>query len=125
MDQTKTIIGIETLAKFNNILQNNSGLVIIKLGAEWCKPCRTIEPLVNEWFKRLNTINLVQTYLVDIDDNFEVYAFLKNKKMLQGIPAILMYKKGNTSFIFDDCVNSSNENEMNQFFTRCFQNTKK
>jgi thiol-disulfide isomerase/thioredoxin len=121
----KTILGIETLEEFKNILQNNSGLIIIKLGAEWCKPCRNIEPLVNEWFNRLNLINSVQTYLVDIDENLEIYAFLKNKKMLKGIPAILMYKKGNTSYIFDDCVNSSNQNEVDQFFTRCIQNAKK
>lgn len=119
----KTILGIETLKEFNDILKGNSGLIIIKLGAEWCKPCRNIEPLVKEWFNRLNMINSVRTYLVDIDENLEIYAFLKNKKMLKGIPAILMYEKGNISYIFDDCVNSSNENEVNQFFTRCIQKT--
>jgi thiol-disulfide isomerase/thioredoxin len=119
----KTILGIETLEEFKDMLKGNPGLIIIKLGAEWCKPCRNIEPLVNEWFQRLNMINSVQTYLVDIDENIEFYAFLKNKKMLKGIPAILMYEKGNTSYIIDDCVNSSNQNEVNQFFTRCIQKT--
>ena len=37
--------------------------------------------------------NNIRTVTLDIDKSFDVYAALKNKKMLNGIPAILMYKK--------------------------------
>jgi hypothetical protein len=50
------------------------------------------------------------------------FAYLKNKKMLKGIPAILMYKKDNKSYVFDDAVNTSNLDEINDFFNRCIKN---
>ena len=39
--------------------------------------------------------------------------------MLNGIPGILMYKKGNNGHIFDDAVNNSNAQEVDDFFMRC------
>ena len=122
MNSTK--LGIENLQEFKNILDNNKGIIIIKLGAEWCKPCCSIEPLIKTWFNKMNLINSVQTVLVDIDENFEFYSYLKNKKMLKGIPAILMYKKGNCSYICDDSVNNSNVQEIDNFFRRCIEITK-
>jgi hypothetical protein len=39
----------------------------------------------------------ITSAIIDIDDNFEIYAFLKSKKMVNGVPVILCYKKGNQS----------------------------
>lgn len=114
-----TISSIENVNEFSIILQNNPGLIIIKLGAIWCRPCQNIGILVHEWFKKMP--QNVQTIHLDIDENFEVYSLLKKKRMLRGIPAILMYKKLNNSFIPDDCVNNSDEKEINNFFTRCLK----
>lgn len=119
-----TIIGIKNVPELKSIIENNKGLVIIKLGARWCQPCRSIEDIVTSWFKKMNSINLVQTFLVDIDEDYQIFAYLKNKKMLQGIPAILMYQKSNSTLVFDDCVNSSNVEEIDQFFSRCIETTK-
>lgn len=112
-----TITIIENLKQFNDFMSINPGLLIIKFGAEWCGPCKKIENDVKKWFERMP--NNVQTVMLDIDESFELYAYLKNKKMLKGIPAILMYKKGDVSFIFDNAVNTSNIDEINEFFNRC------
>lgn len=115
----ETITCDMTLEMFHSLLKNNTGLLIIKLYAKWCTPCHLIKNEVNEWFRVMP--NNVQTVSLDIDRSFNVYAALKNKKMLNGIPAILMYKKGNITFIPDEMVNTSNINEIDVFFMKCTQ----
>ena len=118
----ETIIEIESLKQFTLLLTKNPGLLIIKFGADWCSPCKRIESLVNKWFMKMP--NNVQTVLVNIDKSIEIYSYLKNKKMLNGIPCILMYKKGNLGYGFDDAINNSNRNEIDQFFLRSLNESK-
>ena len=108
---------IKNMQHFSEILQNNPGFVIIKFGAEWCGPCKKIEGLVHERFDKLP--DNIQPILIDVDESFELYAYLKNKKMLNGIPAILAYEKGNLSYIPSDRVIGANVEEINLFFQRC------
>ena len=86
----------------NNILPNNPGFVIIKFTAEWCGPCKNIKDVVYKKFN--NAPDNVLCFDVDIDDNFDVYAYLKSKKMSTGIPTILVWEKGNTSFAPDNGI---------------------
>jgi thioredoxin 1 len=106
---------------FSQLLQTNNGLLIIKFGAEWCGPCKKIDPLVYEWMNKLSTQPNVQCAIIDIDDNFEIYAFLKSKKMVNGVPVILCYKKGNLTWIPDKAVVGADENQINIFFQQCSQ----
>jgi len=105
---------------FNENLQNNKGLFIIKFGAEWCGPCKKIDPLVNDWFTKIQGPR-VQCAMIDIDESFDIYAFLKSKKMVNGIPVILCYERGNISYVPDDVIIGADENQVNAFFERCFQ----
>ena len=57
--------------------------------------------------------------MIDVDENFEVYGFLKNKRRINGIPAMLCFYKGNTSYIPDDATAGSDVNQTNAFFERC------
>jgi hypothetical protein len=61
----------------------------------------------------------VQCAVIDIDESFDVYAFLKSKKMVQGIPAILCYKKGNVSYAPDQVVLGADMNQVSTFFSTC------
>ena len=63
----------------------------------------------------------VQCAIVDVDDCFEIYAFLKTKKMVNGIPVILCYQKGNLNYIPNDSVVGADVNQINMFFQRCLQ----
>lgn len=108
---------ILTISDFQTLLLNNNGLIIIKFSADWCRPCKLIEQQVHYYFSRLP--NYIQPIIVDIDASFDLYALLKRKKMVHGIPAILMYKRYNTSFIPDEIVNSSNREEIDIFFQKC------
>ncbi len=61
---------------------------------------------------------------VDVDGNDKVYGFLHSKKMVNGLPTILCYKKKNLpheqiTFIPDDSIIGASPSELDAFFTRC------
>jgi thioredoxin 1 len=105
---------------FAKQLQENQGLFIIKFGAEWCGPCKKVDPLIYEYFAQIQSPN-VQCAIIDIDESFEIYAFLKSKKMVNGVPVILAYRKGNISYVPDEIVVGADENQIHLFFERCFR----
>ena len=102
---------------FFHLLRHNPGLIVIKLGATWCGPCKKIKPAVNGFFA--SSPHEVVCAEIDVDQCFDFYSFLKSKKMVNGVPVILCYKKGNSTYIPDDAVVGSDPNELHLFFQRC------
>jgi thioredoxin 1 len=99
------------------LLANNPGLVIIKLGATWCGPCKKIKTVVDAFFA--SSPDNVVCCDIDVDESFDVYSYFKSKRMVNGIPVILCFKKGNTSYIPDDSVTGSDPASLDAFFKRC------
>lgn len=122
MSQKKIISKFENRGEFQNLLKVNPGLVIIKLGASWCKPCHQIRPVVEAFFAS-SPPNVVCCD-IDVDESFDLYAYFKTKKMVNGIPAILCYKRGNMSFAPDDSVVGSGAQDLSSFFRRCGQHVR-
>jgi thiol-disulfide isomerase/thioredoxin len=116
MSQLPILTEIENRNHFAELLKQNPGLFIIKFGADWCGPCKKIEGLVHEWFNKTN--DKVQCAVIDVDESFDIYAFLKSKKMVNGIPAILCYYKDNHNYVPDDIVIGADVPQINAFFTR-------
>lgn len=102
---------------FLRLLQNNPGLVILKLGATWCGPCKRIKPVLDGFFA--SSPDNVICCDIDVDECSDLYTYFKSKKMVNGIPAILLYKKGNTSYIPDDSITGADAGELDKFFRRC------
>lgn len=116
---TKQVITeIDNRDKFLTIIKNfNPGLFIIKLGAPWCGPCKQIAPVIDGFFA--SSPDNVLCADIDVDKCFNLYAFLKSKKMVNGIPVILCYHKGNESYIPNDMVTGADPAELHKFFKRC------
>ena len=103
-----------------NLLLNNQGLIIIKLTAKWCNPCKIIEPIVKTLFE--NMPNNVQCITIDIDNSIDLYSFFKKKRVINGVPVILCYLKGNISFIPDDFVIGASIDKISDLNDRCIKN---
>jgi hypothetical protein len=101
---------------FVEILQTNPGAVVIKFGANWCGPCKMIENQVHMLMNMMP--NNVQSIIVDVDECVDLYSFLKSKKMVIGIPVILVYYKGNLNYIPDDRVVGADSNQINILFNK-------
>lgn len=115
---TKEIItSFESRNDFFQLLKVNPGLIIIKFGAEWCKPCKLIKPIVDNFF--ISSPENVICCDIDVDESFDLYSYLKSKKMTNGIPTILVYVKGNVSIIPNHQVTGTDPTELDIFFKEC------
>ena len=120
---SREIIEELEIDQFKQLLQNlENKIIIIKFSADWCKPCKKIKPIVEEWFSKLNETFIIAE--IDIDETMELYYALKTKKMVNGIPSILAYygnveRDMNQWYIPCDSVIGGDENEVKLFFDRC------
>ena len=118
MSLEKEVISVfPTREDFLKLLKVNKGLVIVKLGATWCGPCKQIAPIVEAFFAT-SPPNVICAD-IDVDESFDLYAFFKSKRMVNGIPVMLCYKRGNYTYAPDDMVTGANPNDLHNFFLRC------
>lgn len=107
--------------ELKNLLENeNPGVIILKFGATWCGPCKLIENFVQNQLSQLPQ-DIINVLKIDIDEAFDIYGFLKTKKVLKGVPTILAYFQGNAGCFPDDMVSGTNEPEISAFFARCIE----
>ena len=103
---------------FVNAINDNKGALIIKFGAEWCGPCKTIEPLVYDLMSKVPSTVTCAALDIDEESNFDLYAFLKSKKMVNGVPVILFYKTGNQSWVPNDVIVGANSEQIRILFNK-------
>jgi thiol-disulfide isomerase/thioredoxin len=109
----------DDLVKF--LKENKKEYVILKFSASWCRPCQQIAPFMKEQIKSMNDkySHLFDYVEVDVDECFDLYAFLKQKKMIKGIPTIFLYAKKIYSgydtdkyYIPQASISGTNQNEI-------------
>tara|TARA_R110002072_G_scaffold257219_1_gene415986 strand:- start:1005 stop:1391 length:387 start_codon:yes stop_codon:yes gene_type:complete len=95
-------------------------VMIVKIGASWCAPCRKIKGVCDNYFASLPS-NVVCAD-IDVDECIELYATLKRRKMVNGVPTILAFY-GDVSrdqwYIPDDSVSGGDISQVKNFFERC------
>jgi thioredoxin-like negative regulator of GroEL len=82
MPNKEVISEIPNREAFFHLLKHNPGLIIIKLGAEWCGPCKLIKNVVHGFFA--SSPQEVVCADIDVDQSMDFYSFLKSKKMVNG-----------------------------------------
>lgn len=73
---------------FSDEVLKVSGPVMVDLGAEWCSPCRMLEPIVEEiaeiWYGRVKVVKIDVDESPDIAMNYQV----------MGVPTLLLFSDG-------------------------------
>jgi thiol-disulfide isomerase/thioredoxin len=113
------ITDFESRSAFIDQLWANPGIIIVKFGADWCGPCQMIAKDIHSYFEQMpeNT----QCAIVDVDVSFDLYAYLKSKKIVSTIPALLCYHKGNTTYSPNDVHVGTDTIQLKSFFEKCFK----
>jgi thioredoxin len=75
-----------TDADFGDSVKN--GVVLVDFWAEWCAPCRRLEPTVSQIADDYN--GRLTVAKVNIDEN----PMTPSKFMVRGIPTLLLFKNG-------------------------------
>jgi len=110
---------IENRQDLASLLQCNTDMVILKFGAEWCGPCKKIDHIVHEYMERMP--NTMTCMVLDIDECFDIYAYLKSKKVTPSIPVLLAYKSGNTNACAPDHVMIGSDGDVKGFFSQAIK----
>jgi len=98
----------------------NRKILIIKFGADWCRPCKAIKETCETWFTKMPENAICAD--IDIDESLDLYMAFKTKKMVKGVPTILAFHGDilrDHWFIPDDSVSGGDINTVNAFFERC------
>ena len=77
-----------TDASFEEAVLKSDKPVLVDFGAEWCGPCRTLGPMIEEIATEYEGRAVVGK--VDVDNNQEFTA----KYGVRNIPTVLMFKDG-------------------------------
>ena len=77
-----------TDASFDEVVLKSDKPVLVDFGAEWCGPCRTLGPIIEELATEYE--GRVVVGKVDVDNNQEFTA----KYGVRNIPTVLMFKDG-------------------------------
>ena len=98
---------VKDIEDFNKILKHYK-CVILKAGADWCVPCKTIEPLFDELTGSLSkNIGIVK---INIDHAVEI----KRKFKIRAVPFIANFFHEDIT----DIINTSNKEVMRNFINK-------
>lgn len=118
--EKKVISKFDNVDGFVNVLKSNPGIFIVKFSADWCKPCKKIKPVVDAVFASTPSDVVCADIDISEDGNKDIYSFLKNRRMINGVPTLFMYKKGNNDLLVpDESISGANASSLHTFFTRC------
>ena len=99
---------------FLELVKSTDKPIIVKFSATWCAPCKAIKSFVDELFKKYGNQALCME--IDIDESVDLYAFLRMRKMVNGVPTILCYHEENESIYPDDSISGTNKENIEHFF---------
>lgn len=86
--------------KFSNLIHQNE-LVLVDFYAEWCGPCKTMSPILQE------TKSVLADKVRIIKINVDHYQDLANEFSVRGVPTLILFKQGKMLWRQSGVVSSS------------------
>lgn len=96
------------------IQQNKSNVLVFKFGAEWCGPCKRAKPIIYTLAASMPSNVII--FDIDVDDSFDLYAWMKSRRQVNGIPVLLAYYPGNETFASNHAITGADPVAIKQFF---------
>ncbi len=78
------------MENFKSEVLDFDGVVLVDFGAEWCGPCKMMEPVIEEIADEFQGNSKVKIAKVDVDGNGE----LAQRYSIMSIPALKFFKEG-------------------------------
>ena len=79
-----------TNENFKQEVEDFDGVVLVDFFAEWCGPCRTLGPVIEELVKEYENDNKVKIFKLNIDEEAE----LAERFEVMSIPTLILFKNG-------------------------------
>ena len=73
---------------FDKDISTNDVPVVVDFGAEWCGPCKVLDPILEEI--AIENKDKVKIYKMNIDEN----PMTPQKYSIRGIPTIMIFRNG-------------------------------
>ncbi|MCB9252865.1 MAG: thioredoxin [Flavobacteriales bacterium] len=89
------------MSGFSEIVNSNTP-TLVDFYAEWCGPCKTMKPILEDLKTRIG--NKARIIKVDVDRNSEI----ASKLQIQGVPTLVLYKNGKIVWRQSGVVSSAN-----------------
>ena len=104
------IIFLNILNDFNNINKEPGKIIIIKVGADWCNPCKKITPLYTQFAENNSNPNIIYAEINSTDADEELLDFIEVKSL----PTFLFYDDkqltnrivGSDKIELSECINN-------------------
>ncbi len=74
-------------AKFNAVI-NQDQMVLVDFYADWCGPCKTMSPILQE------TKSILKEEVKIIKINVDQFQDLANEFSVRGVPTLILFKQG-------------------------------
>ena len=75
-------------ADFDQDINSQKVPVVVDFGADWCGPCKQLDPILEEIAKE--NIDSLKVFKINIDEN----PLTPQKFGVRGIPTIMLFNKG-------------------------------
>lgn len=73
--------------EFENIINSETGLVLVDFWAPWCGPCKILGPILEDVASEVDNVTILK---VNVDENSDLTA----KYGIRNIPAVLAFSAG-------------------------------
>lgn len=80
------MIEIKSVEDFENLSKNND-VVVVKFGAEWCGPCRSMKPVMEKLSNEIENVTFAEANIEDTQE-------LTEQLCVMSIPVTFVFKNG-------------------------------